>query len=575
MSGGRRDSGMTHHSLHILHCSPTPGGSPLTFTAHVIGNCNVPTGTVTFLDGGKPIGTGILDGSGITTLTTSLLVVGNHDITVSYPGDFNFQPNTSPIYVQVITGDPTTTTLSVSPNPAIAYSPIAFSSKVSSQYGTPSGSVSFLAGGATLATAPLNSSGGASTTVGTIGAGIYNVVANYTADTRFQPSSSSTVREVVNGANSVTRLTASPNPAAVTQSVTFSVMVRDAQGSVDPTGTVSFSSDGAAIGTATLNTGGVATISTSSLTVGAHHIVATYAGSADFNTSSASLTENVGLIGTQLSLTASPNPADTGQTITLTARISAALTGMMPFGDITILDGTTALGTAALNDQGIATLSIPSLSDGTHSLTAVYAANACFGGSISPAVDEVVQAYDFSIAPSNTSVSLPSGDYTKLNFTVAPIGGFTGSVNLSCTEAPDHTQCIFLKGSIVSLDHGAQTVQVAINISDVYGYGQFESSAFSPPAGKGHAKTWLALALFPGLGFLGSFRKRRLKALHRMAILCALAATLLSMQACTGKLPGETPPGTYQLQLSGTPNGAISIQHSVSLTLVVTPSSKE
>ncbi len=554
--------------------NPTPGGSSLTFTAHVTGNCNEPTGTVTFFDGGKVLGTGVLDGSGTATLTTSLLVVGNHNITVSYPGDFNFQANTSSVLVQVITGDPTTTTVMVSPNPALAFSPITFSSTVSSQFGTPTGSVSFVAGGTTLATAPLNAAGFAATTVSTVGGGIYNVVANYTADTRFQPSSSAPVREVVNGANSVTLLTASPNPAAVTQNVTFSATVKGSQGTTVPTGTVSFTSDGASIGTGTLNPGGVATISTSNLPVGSHRITANYGGSSNFDPSSASLTENIGLIGTGVALTASPNPANTGQTVTLTAQINAAVAGMVPFGTITFLDGTTTLGTAALNDQGAATFTTSSLSDGSHALTAVYAANAYFAGGTSPVVNEVVQAYDFSIGTSKSSISLPSGDYTMLNVTVTPIGGFSGSVNLSCTGVPDHSQCTFPQGSEIALTNGAKTIQVAVNTSDVYGYGKLVQSANGPRASDGSLRAWLAMAFLPGLGILGYSGRRRLR-FTQVAGFGLIVAAMLSLQACSGKLPGKTVPGTYSLQLTGTATGAASLQHSSPLQLVVTPSSGE
>ncbi len=555
--------------------NPTPGGSPLTFTAHVTGNCNEPTGTVTFLDGGKPIGTGVLNGSGTATLTTSLLVVGNHNITVSYPGDFNFQASTSPVLVQVITGDPTTTTVMVSPNPALAFSPITFSSTVSSQFGIPTGSVSFVAGGTTLATAPLNAAGVAATTVSTIGGGVYNVVANYTADTRFQPSSSAPVREVVNGANSVTLLIASPNPAAVTQNVTFSTTVKGSQGTTVPTGTVSFTSDGASIGTGTLNPGGVATISTSNLPVGSHRITANYGGSSNFDPSSASLTENIGLIGTGVALTASPNPANTGQTVTLTAQINAAVAGMVPFGTITFLDGTTTLGTAALNDQGAATFTTSSLSDGSHALTAVYAANAYFAGGTSPVVNEVVQAYDFSIGTSKSSISLPSGDYTMLNVTVTPIGGFSGSVNLSCAGVPDHSQCTFPQGSEIALASGAKTVQVAVNTSDVYGYGKLVQSAQNTPALGSRLKGWLALAFLPDLGILGCSRRSRLNSMQVGGLILIVAAMLFSLQACSGKLPGKTLPGKYNLQLTGTANGSSSLQHSSPLQLVVTPSSGE
>ncbi len=63
--------------------------NPIIFTATLSAAVGAPTGTVTFLDGTTPIGTGTLAG-GIATLTLSSLGVGNHTITAAYPGDANF-----------------------------------------------------------------------------------------------------------------------------------------------------------------------------------------------------------------------------------------------------------------------------------------------------------------------------------------------------------------------------------------------------------------------------------------------------------------------------------------------------
>src|SRR5205085_574990 len=52
-----------------------------------------PTGTVTFLDAGNAIGSGIL-GGGAATFSTSALAAGSHTITASYAGDGNFNGTT-------------------------------------------------------------------------------------------------------------------------------------------------------------------------------------------------------------------------------------------------------------------------------------------------------------------------------------------------------------------------------------------------------------------------------------------------------------------------------------------------
>ena len=78
----------------------------------------------------------------------------------------------------------------------------------------------------------------------------------------------------------------------------------------------------------------------STLSFGVHNISARYGGSANFNPSSATLNEAVTVIGTALALTASPNPANTGQAVTLTARANAALAGMVPLQEALLLSET-------------------------------------------------------------------------------------------------------------------------------------------------------------------------------------------------------------------------------------------
>ena len=548
--------------------NPTPGGSSITFSTQLIGNCNVPTGTVTFLDGGKAIGTGALNGLGVATLTTALLVVGQHNLTASYPGDFNFDDSTSDILVQVITGDPTLTSLSVSPNPAAAFSPITFQSRVTSVYGTPTGSVIFIAGANVLATAPIDGTGRATATTSTLGAGTYLITAQYTADTRFQPSTSPAVQENVIAANTSTTLSANPNPAAVTQVVTFSAAVRAGQTSTRiPSGTVILLDGSTILGTTQLNTGGIANFSIGSLSFGSHLITAQYGGSSGFNPSSSTIAESVILIPTTLNLTASPNPANTGQTVTLIATAMASLPGIVPLGTVTFRDGNTVLGTASVGNDGIATLTTSTLSVGSHPLQASLATNTSLGGSVSQVVNEVVQSYDFAMQPEKSEVSLFSGDWTIFPLTLTPIGGFTGTVRLSCEGLPDHAQCVFPDGDSVSLSNGGKTVRFSLNTSDVYGYGKQVGQLTPAIGGSG-----LVTAFAPAFGVLcfAGLRRRWFGVRLKVLILLSLMA-LFGFQGCSGKLPGTAAPGTSIVTITGTSNGSdVPLVHTVTVQLVVT-----
>jgi hypothetical protein len=73
-----------------------------------------------------------------------------------------------------------------------------------------------------------------------------------------------------------------------------------------------------------------------------------------------------------MTLSASPNPARPGQPITLIATVQ----GDPPSGKVTFLDGGTPLGTAELQQNGaassVASLTVPSLAQGDHILSASY-----------------------------------------------------------------------------------------------------------------------------------------------------------------------------------------------------------
>jgi Bacterial Ig-like domain (group 3)/FG-GAP-like repeat len=63
-----------------------------------------PTGTVTFLEGGTTLGSGVLDASGAATFSTTTLSTGSHSITAQYSGDTKFASSASLALSITITG---------------------------------------------------------------------------------------------------------------------------------------------------------------------------------------------------------------------------------------------------------------------------------------------------------------------------------------------------------------------------------------------------------------------------------------------------------------------------------------
>lgn len=530
-----------------LTSSPNPsvGGSDVTFTATLTGNCNVPTGVVSILDGTAVLGTATISpgstvngvASGVATFDTSALTVGSHTMTATYAGDFNFDASTSNVAMQVVTGYPTVTTLTVSPNPAAAFQTITLRSEVTSQFGFPGGTVAFFAGTTLLTNATVDSNGVATATINTLGAGSYNLSAVYQATTNFATSRSPVVAEVVNGSPTATVLTSSLNPSAFAQSVTFTAKVAATGAAGTPAGTVSFL-DGTVVLTAVPNTGDGVSFRTSSLAVGNHPVTAVYAGSGDYEPSTSNtVVQVVSLVGTSVGLSATPNPANFGQTVTLTAAVATNAGGVPAApGSVVFADQVGVLGSAAIVN-GAATFTTSSLAIGTHTLTASYAGAAGYAGAISAAVAEVIQSYDFAVSVTPGSVTVPSGDYAVLRLSVSPIGGYKGTVALSCSGVPVDAQCVFQPGATVSLAAGAVDASMVFDTSQLFESGTQVGSL------AGQRRPVIAMVFLPMLALLGGLRRRKLLAL-------AMLIGVLGVQGCSGKLPGSTPPGSYAVTIT-------------------------
>jgi hypothetical protein len=272
--------------------NPVTVGQPVTLTAQVIGQYGgTPSGTVTFKAGSGVLGTATLSG-GLGALTHTFPMAGKALITAVYSGDSNFTASTSPGLSQVISKVPTSTSLSSSLNPSTYGLAVSFTTTVTSSLGTPPNGelVTFKLGSTVLGTATLT--GGAATfTTSTLGAGTRSIRATYSGDSKLASSTSTAASQVISRAITTTAIASSQNPSTVGQSVTFTVTVAGQYGGI-PTGTITFTDNGAALGTTALS-GGTVTLTTSSLSQGKHTIKASYGGDSNFKPISKTLPQTV------------------------------------------------------------------------------------------------------------------------------------------------------------------------------------------------------------------------------------------------------------------------------------------
>jgi hypothetical protein len=263
---------------------------PVTFTAHIqhTGPAR-PTGEVKFLDRGVSMGSGLVDCDGRASITTTGLAVGSHFVVADYQGNNNFAPSNSlGVHVTINTAN-TISTLTSSPNPSQYGQTVTFTAKVKGQYrGTPSGTVTFSDGSATLGTSPLNG-GRAKFSTAKLAVGSHSITATYSGDTNFAASASQALNQVVNRGNTMTTLVSSVNPSTKSLSVTFTATVVPQCGG-PPTGTVTFKNGPTTMGKVLLRSGR-ANFTKVFKSAGTKAITASYSGDANFAISSAELTQ--------------------------------------------------------------------------------------------------------------------------------------------------------------------------------------------------------------------------------------------------------------------------------------------
>jgi Big-like domain-containing protein len=393
----------------VVFTSPNPSvtDQPVTFTATVTAvapGAGTPTGLVTFRDGTTVLGSASLAptvGGAQASMGLSTLSVGSHVITATYAGDANDVTSTSDSVTQVVNQAPptidTTTAVGSSTNPSRYGQPIAFTATVTAASGSaaPTGTVQFSVDGTDLGgPVTLDSSGvAASDPISSLAAGSHTVIAAYSGAVGFAASGLVTTQAVQQSGTSASIAT-SNNPAPFGQSLTFTATLGAvAPGAGTPGGKVQFRVDSVAVGSpVTVTAGQAISPAISGLDPGHHTISILTSGDPNFSSTTASYDELVNKIPTTTALTATPNPAVYGSPVTLTATVTGAGPGT-PTGTVTFSESTTVLGTGPLSTvagQQQASITVSSLSVGSHTLTAAYAGDDRFAASSTTVFGAVV-----------------------------------------------------------------------------------------------------------------------------------------------------------------------------------------
>jgi hypothetical protein len=323
----------------------------------------------------------------------------------------------------------TNTTLSSSLNPSVQGKLVTFTATVSLQSGTgtPTGSVTFKNGTATLAIKTL-SGVTATYATSTLPLGSNSITAVYGGGSGFSGSTSAPVNQLVL-ATTTTTLTSSSNPSTYGQTVTFNATVTSSIGAVPDGEIVNFTQGPTVLGTAPLR-GGIATFSDPTLPVGARYIRAVYTGDAKFATSTSKALDQVTSKATSTTTVFSAqNPSSYGQSVTFTAIVAPQFSGT-PAGSVTFYNGTVSVKWAPLVN-GMASFATTKLAVGIASITAVYSPAGPFLKSTSAPLSQVVN--QASTTTTLASSLNPSSAGQSVTFTATIVPQFGGTVTGTVT----------------------------------------------------------------------------------------------------------------------------------------------
>lgn len=369
------------------NANPSTYGQSVTFAATVKAAFGTaPASTVSFYDGTTLLGT-VNTATAPPQITIVTLTGGTHSITAQYAGNANFASSASTALTQTVNQASTTTTVFSNVNPSSFGQTVTITASVDSTYhfSSSGGTVTFYDGGVSIGSSIIEGNG-VNLTISTLAAGAHSITANYGGDANLAASTSAAFTQTVNQAAVSPTIALSSYATTYGQSVTMTTNLRPANGG-SPTGTVTFMDRTTTLGTGNV-VNGSAQFSYSTLAPGSHYISAVYSGDANFAAgSSAQTSMTVSQAASTTLAAADVNPANYGQTVTLSATVQS--TGGTPTGSVTFIDGTSTLGTVTLANAA-AQLPVTNFGAGSHSITAKYSGDTNFSGSTSSALTETI-----------------------------------------------------------------------------------------------------------------------------------------------------------------------------------------
>ncbi|MFQ3651770.1 MAG: Ig-like domain-containing protein [Gemmataceae bacterium] len=281
-------------------------------------------------------------------------------------------------------------------------------------------------------------------------AGQYFVRASYAGTATFAASTASTLYTIGKGN---TNFQMTPNNANLVVGENLSVTVTISPrtpagqlgGSLLPSGNVTLRVNGVVLsgGPFSLDSEGKATISVGTLPVGTHTIDVTYNGDTNYNTVASTpasrLVVTVRKANAQFSVSPSVPSATFGEPVTFTATLNpVAPATAIPTGTVTFRRGSATgviLGTATLDANGIATLTVSNLPVGNQTVFAVWPGDANFVAPAAVSTSVVINRVGTTTTLSSSANPSNPGASVQLRADIVAANGATPSGSVRFVNA--------------------------------------------------------------------------------------------------------------------------------------------
>ncbi|RRA48320.1 hypothetical protein [Acidipila sp. EB88] len=274
---------------------------------------------------------------------------------------------------------------------------------------------------------------------------------------------------------------------------------------------------------------------------------------------------------------------------TFTARVATSTGTPVTTGTVDfVLASGQSLGSAIVAADGTASLTVAQLpaattksvsGGGQLAVTANYnAATTALANSASVATAvatpaATTQLPDFTVTASQSTLTVTAGAYGTSVLTVTSVGGYTGSMELSCSNLPAQVTCAFNPTQQTLTANGTFVSTVEITTQ--------APSGTASSAIERHSALAMAM-LFPGslvlLGLAGR-RRKGYKGLQMLGVAMLLGGVGLGLSGCSQRydylkhapsVATGTLPGTYPINVAVDGNVGSSVsEHDLTISLVV------